>query len=112
MKISVNTFGTRGDIQPYIVLSLGLLESGHQVCIPTVVIPSFGDQFFWGWQVHKTGAVPAPIPRIKLTVEALAAAIQQAVSDASIKVKAKELGQKIRAENGVENAARIVECFA
>jgi sterol 3beta-glucosyltransferase len=33
MKITVNTFGTRGDVQPYIALSLGLERSGHQVRI-------------------------------------------------------------------------------
>lgn len=35
MKVTVNTFGTRGDIQPYIALSLGLQQAGHSVCILT-----------------------------------------------------------------------------
>jgi UDP:flavonoid glycosyltransferase YjiC (YdhE family) len=35
MRIKVNTFGTRGDIQPYIALSLGLQRSGHSLRIVT-----------------------------------------------------------------------------
>ncbi|MBI9046313.1 MAG: glycosyltransferase family 1 protein [Anaerolineaceae bacterium] len=35
MKITVNTFGTRGDVQPYIALSLGLQRSGHSIRIVT-----------------------------------------------------------------------------
>jgi hypothetical protein len=34
-KITVNTFGTRSDIQPYIALSLGLQQAGHTVRIVT-----------------------------------------------------------------------------
>src|SRR3989304_1409085 len=35
MKITINTFGTRGDIQPYIALGLGLQQAGHSVRIVT-----------------------------------------------------------------------------
>ena len=35
MKITVNTLGTRGDIQPYIALSLGLQQAGYSVRILT-----------------------------------------------------------------------------
>jgi len=35
VKITVNTLGTRGDIQPYIALSLGLQQAGHSVRILT-----------------------------------------------------------------------------
>ena len=33
MKITINTIGTRGDIQPYIALGQGLQQAGHSVCI-------------------------------------------------------------------------------
>lgn len=35
MRILITTFGTRGDIQPYIALGQGLLAAGHQVAIAT-----------------------------------------------------------------------------
>jgi UDP:flavonoid glycosyltransferase YjiC (YdhE family) len=33
MKIGIITYGTRGDVQPYIALALGLLDKGHQVTL-------------------------------------------------------------------------------
>lgn len=33
MNIGIFTYGTRGDVQPYIALALGLMEHGHQVII-------------------------------------------------------------------------------
>jgi sterol 3beta-glucosyltransferase len=33
LNIGIFTYGTRGDVQPYIALALGLLEKGHQVTI-------------------------------------------------------------------------------
>ena len=77
-----------------------------------MVVPSFGDQFFWGWRVQKLGVGPKPIPRNKLTVTKLVRAIQQAVNDDAIKSKATQVGQQIRAEDGVESAVRMIESFA
>lgn len=33
MNIGIFTYGTRGDVQPYIALALGLMGRGHQVSI-------------------------------------------------------------------------------
>lgn len=33
MNIGIYTYGTRGDLQPYIALALGLIDKGHQVTI-------------------------------------------------------------------------------
>lgn len=30
MKVAIHTLGTRGDIQPYLALALGLEAAGHQ----------------------------------------------------------------------------------
>ncbi|MEO8420957.1 MAG: glycosyltransferase, partial [Hyphomicrobium sp.] len=31
MRIAIDTLGTRGDVQPYIALALGLAAKGHAV---------------------------------------------------------------------------------
>ena len=31
LRIAIQTFGTRGDVQPYIALALGLLKAGYEV---------------------------------------------------------------------------------
>jgi sterol 3beta-glucosyltransferase len=50
MRIVILTFGTRGDIQPYIALGLGLRASGHTVVLATTdefatLVGDYGLQF-------------------------------------------------------------------
>jgi len=45
----------------------------------------------------------------KLSVEKLASAIQQTVTDAVMRQRAASLGEKIRAENGVASAIAAIE---
>jgi sterol 3beta-glucosyltransferase len=74
-----------------------------------VVVPFFGDQFFWGWWVSRIGVGPVPIPRKELTAKSLAGAILAAVSDETMKQKANVLGVEIRSEDGISRAVDIIE---
>lgn len=87
----------------------GTTAAGLRAGKPTVVVPFFGDQSFWGRRVFALGAGPEPIPQKKLTAEGLAAAIRSAVGDATIQARAAELGAAIRAEDGVGNAVAFLE---
>ncbi|MFN2143711.1 MAG: glycosyltransferase [Anaerolineales bacterium] len=87
----------------------GTTGAGLRAGKPTVIVPYSSDQPFWGWRVEKLGAGPKPIPRLKLTAEKLAAAITEAVTSQKIQTRAAELGERIRAEDGVGNAVRAVE---
>ncbi|MBD3885225.1 glycosyltransferase family 1 protein [Phormidium tenue FACHB-886] len=89
----------------------GTTAAGLRAGVPTVIIPFFGDQGFWGQRVADLGVGTAPIPRQKLTAERLAQAIQMAVSDRSMRQRAASLGEKIRAEDGVTNAVAIIQRF-
>jgi len=75
---------------------------------PTIIVPFFADQPFWGARVASLGAGPRPIPRARLSVERLVGAIRQATIDAEMGERARLLGKKIRAEDGV---VRAVEAF-
>jgi sterol 3beta-glucosyltransferase len=75
---------------------------------PTLVCPFFGDQPFWGRRVYELGVGPQPIPQKRLTAESLAQAMRQLVSDEAMRQKAQALGEKIRAEDGVGEAVRII----
>ncbi len=86
----------------------GTIAAGLRAGVPSVVVPFFGDQPFWGRRVADLGAGPAPIPRKKLTVDRLAAALRQAVSDPAMRQRAVELGRAIRAEDGVARAVAVV----
>jgi sterol 3beta-glucosyltransferase len=87
----------------------GTTAAGLRAGIPTIVIPFFGDQPFWGQRVAELGVGTDSIPRKQLTAEKLADAIHQAVSDRAMHQRASDLGAKIQAEDGVANAVAIVQ---
>ncbi|TGJ85288.1 hypothetical protein E0Z10_g3520 [Xylaria hypoxylon] len=83
----------------------GTTAAGIQAGKPTIVVPFFGDQPFWGAMVAKSGAGPDPIPYNKLTAEGLAEAIRIALKPET-QEKAKDLGEKIREEQGADIGAQ------
>lgn len=55
MNIGIFTYGTRGDLQPYVALALGLMDKGHQVTLSATedfkeFVEGFGVRFqpLWG----------------------------------------------------------------
>jgi sterol 3beta-glucosyltransferase len=87
----------------------GTTAAGLRAGVPSILVPFGGDQYLWGRCIHRLGVGPEPIRRKRLTVERLAAAIQLATSDESMQARAAALGEKIRAEDGVGQAVRIME---
>jgi sterol 3beta-glucosyltransferase len=87
----------------------GTTAAGLRAGVPTIIIPFFGDQPYWGRRVAELGVGTDPIPRKQLTAKRLAAAIHEAVSDRSIIQQAKDLGEKIRAEDGITNVVNIIQ---
>jgi sterol 3beta-glucosyltransferase len=87
----------------------GTTAAGLRAGVPTIVIPFFGDQPFWGQRVAELGVGTQPIPRKQLTAKRLATAIHQAVTDRSMQQRAVNLGAKIRAEDGIANVVAIIQ---
>jgi UDP:flavonoid glycosyltransferase YjiC (YdhE family) len=87
----------------------GTTAAGLRAGVPTVVVPFFADQPFWGWRVARLGVGPAPIPRAELSAERLAAAIARATGEPGLRARAAALGERIRAEDGVACAAAAIE---
>jgi sterol 3beta-glucosyltransferase len=86
----------------------GTTAAGLRAGVPSIVIPFFGDQPFWGQRIADLGVGTAPIPRQQLTVEKLAQAIERAVTDPAMRQLAADLGAKIQAEDGIGNVVSIV----
>ena len=40
----------------------GTTAAGLRAGKPTIIVPFFGDQFFWGNVIEKSGAGPRPLP--------------------------------------------------
>ncbi|KAI1138122.1 glycosyltransferase family 1 protein [Hypoxylon sp. FL0543] len=83
----------------------GTTAAGINAGKPTIVVPFFGDQPFWGAMVARAGAGPDPIPYKKLTASGLAEAIRMALKPET-QERASELGEKIREEKGSDVGAQ------
>ncbi|KAK8113120.1 Sterol 3-beta-glucosyltransferase [Apiospora sp. TS-2023a] len=79
----------------------GTTAAGINAGKPTIVVPFFGDQPFWGAMVARAGAGPDPIHNKSLNAENLAEAIRFAMKPET-QERAKELGAKIREEQGTD----------
>ena len=87
----------------------GTTAAGLRAGMPSIVIPFFGDQPFWGRRVAQLGVGPSPIPLRKLNVDLLSQAIETALGDTAMRQRAAELGATIQAEDGIGNAISILE---
>lgn len=87
----------------------GTTAAGLHAGKPSVVLPSFADQWFWGWRVSQLGTGPPAIPFRRLTVHRLAAAIRAATTRPDLRWRAAALGERIRAEAGVRQAVTAFE---
>jgi len=87
----------------------GTTGAGLLAGVPNIVTPFTSDQPFWGHRVHALGAGPKPLPAKKLTAQTLANSIITAVSDQEMRARAKSIGVRIRAEDGVSRAMDIVQ---
>jgi UDP:flavonoid glycosyltransferase YjiC (YdhE family) len=83
----------------------GTTAAGLSLGRPTIIVPFFGDQQFWGGIVATARAGPAPIPHKQLTVEKLKNAIEIALQPAT-QQKAQEIAAKMQKESGVKDGVR------
>ncbi|MBI1946882.1 MAG: glycosyltransferase family 1 protein [Deltaproteobacteria bacterium] len=86
----------------------GTTAAAIRAGIPSVVVPFHGDQPFWGARVRQLGVGAAPIPRRRLTAARLAGAIAEVLADDAMAARARALGARVRAEDGVAAAVALI----
>ncbi|KAB8244510.1 hypothetical protein BDV35DRAFT_394771 [Aspergillus flavus] len=79
----------------------GTTACGLRKSKPTIVVPFFGDQPFWGDMVAAAGAGPTPIPHRELTVDALVEGIRYCLSEQA-GTAASTLAAKMQSEAGCD----------
>jgi sterol 3beta-glucosyltransferase len=85
----------------------GTTAAGLRAGLPTVVVPSFGDQLFWGRIVADAGTGPEPIPIARLDSAALAEAFEMC-RQPLVRERARALGARLRETDGVELVVQSV----
>ncbi len=81
----------------------GTTAAGLRAGAPTLIIPHFADQPFWGQRVHALGVGPRPIPRQHLTADRLAAGLRE-LRASPLRERAAALSARICAEDGLDQA--------
>ena len=89
----------------------GTTSASLHAGIPTVTMPLAIDQFFWGERIYKIGVGTKPIPQRKLNAENLAQAITQALTDESMRARAKTVSVALSSENGIQAAVSQMRKF-
>lgn len=83
----------------------GTTAAGLALGRPTIIVPFFGDQQFWGKIVAHSGAGPLPIPHKQLTATNLRNAIAEAL-EPSTKEQALKISEQMKGESGVRDSVR------
>jgi sterol 3beta-glucosyltransferase len=78
----------------------GTAAAGLRAGVPAVTVPVLADQPFYAARLAALGVGPPPIPRRRLTVAALAAAIRDAVARPSYRTRADALSRRLASEDG------------
>ncbi|PSB08826.1 glycosyltransferase [Pleurocapsa sp. CCALA 161] len=86
----------------------GTTAAGMKAGVPSIIVPFFSDQPFWGYRIFDLGVGTEPILRSQLTVNKLTAAINQAIQDGQMQTSAQRVGNQIRSEDGVKKAVTII----
>ena len=82
-----------------------------QAGAPSIIIPFFADQFFWGKRVRDLGVGAGPIPRRVLTADSLEAAIRAILDDEGVTTRARNIAKAIKAEDGISAAVAAVKDY-
>lgn len=87
----------------------GTVATSLMAGVPTVVVPFFADQFFWGRRVAALGAGPEPLPMARLDAPGLAGRLRDVLASPSMRERAAGLGARLRAEDGVAAAVALID---
>ena len=89
----------------------GTTSAGLKAGVPSVIVPFMQDQPFWGDRLHRLGVSPPPLPRRKLTAEALAERLIEATRTPALRDRSRQLGSQIAAERGIEQSIQVIEGY-
>lgn len=87
----------------------GTTAAAIKAGIPSIAVPSFADQVFWGQQISKISVGLPPIKKEELSVEKLLKAIKELTSNQDIRMKVLQIGNQVKKENGAEKAASLID---
>lgn len=77
--------------------------------VPSIVMPFFFDQWFWGNCLSRLRLGPDPISGRALSVRSIRHALEDVVSSSVLRQRLAHLGRQLRKEDGAGNACDVIE---
>jgi sterol 3beta-glucosyltransferase len=87
------------------------IKSGKPFLTCPVLYP-LGDQYFWGEIAFQKGLGLKPIPLKKMTIDKLVALVKELISNQYLYQNAASISNKLKFENGVDNAIKLIEFYS
>lgn len=87
----------------------GTTAAALRAGVPSSVVAHIGDQWFWGRRLHETGVGAPPIRRHDLDIPHLTQTLNILMNDTAMRNRAAEMGERIRAEDGVGHAVKAFQ---
>jgi len=87
----------------------GTSHAASRAGCPSIVVEHATDQAFWGGVLHRAGIAPPLLHRRTVTAAVLARTIKNVLSSSAMREKAREIGESMRRENGVDRAVELIE---
>ncbi|WP_276365547.1 glycosyltransferase [Chryseolinea sp. H1M3-3] len=84
------------------------IQAGKPFFACPVMYP-LGDQHFWATIGYKKGVALPPVPLKKLTEQLFIDRVNELLTNKQLYDNAERLSEQLRAENGVQNAAELIE---
>jgi UDP:flavonoid glycosyltransferase YjiC (YdhE family) len=78
----------------------GTTGAGLRAGVPAVPVPIQFDEGFWAARLAHAGVAPAVLHPGGLTADTLASALTRAVREPAFRERARDLGARVRAEDG------------
>lgn len=86
----------------------GTVHSCARSGVPQLIIPHLLDQYYLANRIHSIGCGPKPLPRRKLTFEALDALIKQIVENPGYRKTAQKIAKEINKKDGTREVAELI----
>jgi len=90
----------------------GTTGAGLRAGVPSILTPFLADQPNWARRVEALGVGPRAIPFRELTADLLANAIRLATSESAMRQRASDIGDRVRAEDGIGTTMELFSRFA
>lgn len=89
----------------------GTVAASLRAGIPSICVPFAGEQKYYARKLAELGVAPPPIYRQQADARRLSEAITTATTSARMRERAKLFGNRVRRENGLAEAVRLLKHY-